>query len=92
MFGAFLESATKPNSMTKQEAAKILNEIMKKCVLPRYIALEPSSSEANAPSQSFDLKIKGPFGEKDWNCLKGIVQKHNLSMKEIGGNIVIYKQ
>lgn len=76
----------------KQEAVEVLNLIMKKCVMPRFIALEMANPEQSKTSQNFNIRIRGPFDAKDWSCLKGIIQRHGLSMKETGNDIIIYRQ
>lgn len=78
--------------MQKQEALEVLNEIMKKCVLPRSITIESSNPEAPLDKQKFTLRIKSGFVAKDWTCLKEIVQKRNLSLKETGDYFTIYRE
>jgi hypothetical protein len=72
--------------MKKKEAVALLNEIMKICILPRYVALERSSPE----SQSYELRIGNNFDTKTWNCLKEIIIKEKLSMKETGDYVTCY--
>lgn len=76
--------------LNKEQAVEVLNEIMKTCMLPRYISLEVSDSRAPETAMKYELHIKGPFSAKDWDCLKGIVQKRKLSMKETNDNLIVY--
>ncbi len=78
--------------MRKDDAVELLNEIMKICMFPRYIALESSNPKASEQDQEYELRIKGPFSAKDWDCLKKIVLKRNLSMKETDDNVILYQQ
>ena len=78
--------------MNKQEAVDLLNEIMSSCMLPRYIALESSNPQAEVELQNYSLRIRNHFDAKTWDCLKEIVRKRKLSMKETGDYVVIYRQ
>ncbi len=78
--------------MRKEEAVDLLNEIMKICMLPRFIGLELSNPKAPEKDQSYELRIKGPFSAKDWDCLKKIVLKRDLSMKETADYLIVYQQ
>jgi hypothetical protein len=78
--------------MSKQEAVELLNEIVKTCMLPRYITLESSNPRASPETQNFQLRIGNHFDAKTWECLKGIVRKRGLSMKEKGDYVAIYKE
>lgn len=74
-------------SVRRQEAIALLKEILVSCRVlnPKHVALTPSNNAAD-----FELHIKDHFDDKDWNCLKGIIQKHDLNMKETDGFIIIY--
>ncbi len=77
--------------MKKDEAVEVMNEILKVCVLPRYLALNLSNPQAPAVEKSYEIQIKG-LSSDDWYCLKEIVQKRKLGMKETSDYTVIFKQ
>ncbi len=79
------------NRLEKQEAVAVLNEIITTCMLPRYISLERSNPESKSAADNYLLRIKNHFDAKSWNCVKEIIKKYNLSMKEIGDYVIIYK-
>jgi hypothetical protein len=89
--GVLVESFVERNYMKKAEAVEVMNEIMKVCVLPRSVALTLSNPKAPPEMQNYELQIRG-LTSKDWICLKEIIQKRNLSMKETLDYIVIYRQ
>ncbi len=78
--------------MGKKEAVELLNEIVRTCVFPKYIALEPVNPQVPPERQSFELKIGKNFDANTWNCLKEIIKRHNLNMKETGSDVIIYRQ
>ena len=73
--------------MKRKEAIAILKEIVEvyKKVSVNHIILK-----AVTESEGYELHIRDHFGEKDCERLQHILQKHNLSMKQYNGNIVIY--
>ncbi len=76
--------------MKKDEAVEVLNEIMKTCMFPRFIALNLTNPQATTEKQNYELQIRGSLSSNDWKCLKDIVQRRNLNMKETSDFIVIY--
>jgi hypothetical protein len=87
-----VEPLKDPNHLGKQEAVDLLNEIVKRCVLPKFIALEASNPKAPSEKQNYVLRIGKSFDAETWSCLKGIVKEKNLNMKEIGDYVIIYRQ
>jgi hypothetical protein len=87
-----MASISEQNRMSKQEAVQVLNEIMRDCIMPKYIALEASNPDAPPEKQSCNLRIGKSFDDATWICLKQIIRKHNLSMKETGTDILIYRE
>ncbi len=76
--------------MRKEEAIAVLNEIMKTCMFPRSVALNLTNPQAEMEKQRYELQIRGGLNSRDWECIKRIVQKRGLEMKETNDFVVIY--
>jgi hypothetical protein len=76
--------------LRKQEAVALINEIMESCMFPRYIALEATNPKDTVEKRNYELKLRNHFDAPTWNCLREIVRKRNLSMKETGDYIIVY--
>jgi hypothetical protein len=72
----------------REEAIAVLKEIVETCnkVDYKHIALN-----AIEESEGYELHIKNHFDEADFERLKDVLQKRNLSMKKHKDYVVIYK-
>ena len=69
--------------MKREEAIAILREIVANRVLRlNWVSLE------NGKSDCYELYIKPEIANS--GCLKPIVEKHNLALKEVNGLLIIY--
>jgi hypothetical protein len=86
-----LQSLPEASHLSKGEAVEVLNEIITKCVMPTYISIERSTPQKTQPQKrTYLLRIGKSFDAGTWNCLKGIMKKRNLSMKETDDCVIIY--
>ena len=69
--------------MKREEAIAILREIVANRVLRlNWVSLE------NRKPDCYELHIKPEIANAD--CLKPIVEKHNLALREVNGLLIIY--
>jgi hypothetical protein len=76
----------------REEAVALLKEVTALCdrIEPNHVLLK--SSRKSAESEGFAIHIKDNFSEADWKCVKTIVEKRGLSIREHNGYIIIYEQ
>lgn len=74
------------------EATNLLNEIMEFCTVAesRDVCLRNPTTGAKSEVDDCELHITGHFDDTGWICLKDIIRRHNLNVKEEGEFIVIY--
>ena len=79
--------------MNRQEAAKVLREILGECdgsLLMSCVSLLPVPP-AEANTSSFELRINCWLDDYLRKCIKSVIERHKLAMKELGNAVVIYR-
>ena len=79
--------------MKRQEATKILRELMGECqssLLMSCVSLSLAVPN-RAEGSSFELKINCGLDDYLRKCIHAVVERHKLAMKELGSSVVIYR-
>lgn len=79
--------------MNREEATSLLKEIAEKCnILADAIMLMPPNAD-DVLSHGYQLHIKSITRDQDADCMKPIVESHNLAManEEKRDLLVIYR-
>lgn len=76
----------------RREAVLLLREIgdCPESKLISCIFLKPQSQASEFLPESYELYIANSFTKAAIKCIKSIVEKHDLKMKESDGYLVIY--
>jgi hypothetical protein len=80
-------------AMERQEAVKVLREILGECdgsLLMSCVSLSPIVP-AKAKGSSFELKINCSLDDFLRKCIGAVLERHKLVMKEIANSITIYR-
>jgi len=79
-------------AMDRQEATRVLREILGECdgsLLMSSVSLSPVIP-MRADNSSFELRINCGLDAYLRKCINSVVERHKLSMKELGNSVVIY--
>jgi len=79
-------------AMNRQEAVKVLREILGECdgsLLISSVSISPINPNS-ADGSSFELKITCGLNDYLRKCVTGVLERHKLAMKELGSAVVIY--
>ena len=80
-------------TMNRQEAIALLREIIEACselIEMNYVSLNPADARIRKGVDDYELHVKWVLDERLRQCLTPILEKHQLSMKESKGSIIIY--
>jgi hypothetical protein len=80
-------------AMNRQEAVKVLQEIIGECdgsLSMSSVSLSPIALN-KAPSSSFELRINCRLDDSLRTCINAVLERHKLAMKELGASLVIYR-
>jgi len=79
--------------MNRQEAAKILKEVMQKCngaILTKHVCLSSVNTLAPDPNR-YELQIAIDADDYIKEHIGTILERHNLAMKEANKALIIYR-
>jgi len=79
-------------AMDRQEAVRVLREILGECdgsLLMSSVSLSPVTLN-RIEKASFELRINCGLDDYLRKCINSVVERHKLSMKELGNSVVIY--
>jgi hypothetical protein len=79
--------------MDRQEAARVLREILGECdgsLLMSCISLSPAAPN-RAEGSSCELRINCGLDDYLRKCINAVLERHKLAMKELGSVVVIYR-
>jgi hypothetical protein len=81
-------------AMDRQEAAKVLREILGEC--DGALAMSSVSISPIAPNRtegsSFQLQIDCGLDDYLRKCINAVLMRHKLAMKELANSVIIYPQ
>jgi archaellum biogenesis ATPase FlaH len=80
-------------TMNRQEAIALLREILEACrglIEMNYVSLDLADAQIRKSADYYELHVKWVLDERLRQCLTPILEKHQLSMKESKGSIIIY--
>jgi hypothetical protein len=80
-------------AMNRQEAARVLCEILGECdgsLLMSSVSLSPIN-QARTVDPAFELKINCPLDDFLRKCVKDVISRNKLSMKELENAVIIYQ-
>ena len=80
--------------MKRQEATKVLRELMGECqssLLMSCVSLSSVDPHTLADSGSYELHISCEVNDYLRKCLNSVLERHKLAMKESIGSVVIYR-
>jgi hypothetical protein len=80
-------------AMYRQEAAMVLREILGECdgsLLMSCVSLSPIAPHKTEGS-SFELRISCGLDDYLRKCIHAVVERHKLTMKELGSAVIIYR-
>jgi hypothetical protein len=82
--------------MDKQEALAVLQEISDLCKkgwIITCISLDcPSSQISQNSTNGYQIKMKCKLDKYSKNCLKPIMQQHNLDLQEENGYVTLFSK
>ena len=80
-------------AMERQEAVKVLREILGEC--DGSLLMNSVSISAIGPTKvegsSFELKINCSLDDYLRKCIGAVLERHKLAMKEIANSVIIYR-
>jgi len=80
-------------AMDRKEAVKVLREILSECdgsLSLSTVSISPIALTKTEDS-SFELKINCALDDYLRKCIRPVLERHKLAMKESGGSFVIYR-
>ncbi|MGD0644379.1 MAG: hypothetical protein ABSA75_05690 [Candidatus Bathyarchaeia archaeon] len=79
--------------MDRQEAAKVLSEILSECngsLLMSSVSISHISPNKTAGS-SFELKINCELDDYLRKCINAVLERHKLAIRELANSVIIYR-
>jgi len=79
--------------MNRAEAIKVLFEINDECKsqLMTCVSVEQPSSQIVKTPDGYQIRMKCDINKKSRNCLKPVLEKHKLRLKEEKGFVIVYQ-
>jgi len=80
-------------AMERQEAVKVLREILKECngsLSMSNISVSPIHHKETTVS-SFELKINCSLDDYSRKCIGAVIERHKLAIKEMPNSVTIYR-
>ena len=77
--------------MNRAEAIKVLFEINDGCKsLPNSVSIDHPSSQITETSSGYQIRLKGSINRNSRKCIKSILEKYKLGMREEEGFVILY--
>jgi hypothetical protein len=80
--------------MDRAKAVKVLHEINDLCktLLISYLSIDKPGSQTSRHACGYQITIKCQNATDAGECLKPILEKHNLKLKQENGFTILYQQ